>query len=383
MPPRYIVLANPDSKRWQAYSRELTDFWQERDIKPEVNLVPWRQIVPRTGSMDGLAAFDTAAVLRLESPGRDFEVTKLLVQAGAAADCREPPRDWLGLPYSMGELVRPGLLHRGFCRVMHGLRAGLDSRPQLAPTACPLAVADLFDKRATAARLAHAGLPTPASLVTAPADGPKELLAALSEHRFRTAYVKLNSGSAAAGIAVVHACADPPWAITSVLARADGFYNTRRLKVVKGAELEAVLEFLIREGVFIQRGIPMAQIDGQSFDVRVVVLYGRPAFWIFRLSNQPMTNLQLGGRRGRLDYCRAQVPTRAWLDGLDHCTEAASLYPCAAVGVDLLFERGYFRHYLLEVNAFGDFFPGLTDQKGRTIHRAEIETTARRAGYIR
>jgi hypothetical protein len=124
----------------------------------------------------------------------------------------------------------------------------------------------------------------------------------------------------------------------------------------------------------------MAQIDGHNFDVRVVVIHGRPAFTVFRLSPQPMTNLHLGGRRGDPTRCRAAVPTRAWLDGLDHCVEAAAPYRCAALGVDLLFESGYLRHFVLEVNAFGDFFPSLTDERGRGVHRAEIEATARAFG---
>ena len=223
-----------------------------------------------------------------------------------------------------------------------------------------------------------AGLPCPAEL---PPPAIRRLLDGLRTHGFKTAYVKLNTGSAATGIAVVHASDDPPWAITSLMRRADGFYNTRRSSAFTGADLTAVLQFLIQEGVIIQKGIPMAQIDGQNFDVRVVVLYGRPAFTIFRLSSLPMTNLHLGGRRGRLESCRAHVPTRAWLDAIDHCVEAAQLYPCA-VGVDLLFERGYLHHFILEMNAFGDFFPGLTDADGRTIHRAEIKITARRAGFI-
>src|SRR5262249_4798248 len=134
-----------------------------------------------------------------------------------------------------------------------------------------------------------------------------------------------------------------------------------------------------REDAVVQQGIPMAQIDGQNFDVRVVMIYGKPAFTVFRLSSQPMTNLHLGGRRGDPAVCRDAIPTRAWLDALDHCTEAARLYPhCAAVGVDLIFERGYLRHYLLEINAFGDFFPGLRDERGRSVHEVEIEETAAR-----
>jgi hypothetical protein len=142
-----------------------------------------------------------------------------------------------------------------------------------------------------------------------------------------------------------------------------------------------VLGFLLDEGVCVQRGVRMAQIDGQNFDVRVVVIHGRPEFTIFRLSGLPMTNLHLGGRRGDPAACRAAVPTRAWLDALDHCVEAAGLYDAAAVGVDLLFESGYLRHYVLEVNAFGDFFPGLRDERGRTVHGTEVEATARAQGW--
>ena len=51
--------------------------------------------------------------------------------------------------------------------------------------------------------------------------------------------------------------------------------------------------------------------------------------------------------------------------------------PSRRLLLDLLFERGYGRHHLLEINAFGDFFPGLVDDTGRTVHRAEIEATTR------
>ena len=53
-------------------------------------------------------------------------------------------------------------------------------------------------------------------------------------------------------------------------------------------------------------------------------------------------------------------------------------FDSAVAGVDLLFERGLRKHYILEVNAFGDFFPGWTDARGRSIHSIEIEETAAR-----
>jgi glutathione synthase/RimK-type ligase-like ATP-grasp enzyme len=378
--PRYIAIVNPDSKRWQTYAPELRAFWRERSVEPEIEVVPWREIVPHDGDLDGFAAFERPALVRMESPGRDFEVTKLLLQAGERATGTASGSDWNILAFQKGRLLRPRLLYQGFCRVLAGLRRSFDRRPYLTPLACPLAVAEMFDKNATCARLTAADIPCPPTL-PAP-DTPDELLAELRRWRFGTAYVKLNTGSSASGIAVVHAADEPAWAISSVVRLDDGFYSTRRLCRHSGAELNAVLAFLIDEGVCVQRGIRMAQTDGQSFDVRVVVIHGRPAFSIFRLSSQPMTNLHLGGRRGDFERCRAAVPTRAWLDALDHSVEAARLYPCTVAGVDLLFESGYIRHYLLEVNAFGDFFPGLMDAQGRTVHRVEIEATARKHGLL-
>ena len=374
MTPRYVAVCNPDGKRWQAYARALTAFWGVRSVRPEVVVVPWQDVIPLRGNLDGLAAFDAPALVRLESPGRDFEVTKLLLEAGGLPDAAE-------LEYRKGRLIRPGLQHRGFCAVLGGLRRAFDARPHLTPSACPLAVAELFDKNATSAQLTAAEIPCPPALPAIP-HSANEVLDAIRAQRWPVAYVKLATGSSATGCAAVHALAEPAWASTTMLRQGADFFSTRRLQRVSGADLDTALEFILTEGACVQRGIPMAQLDGQNFDVRVVVIHGTPAFTIFRLSSAPMTNLHLGGRRGDAAACRRAIPTRAWLDAMDHCVAAAQLYPCAMVGIDLVFERGYLRHYILEVNAFGDWFPDLVDERGRTVHEVEIEMTARRFGLL-
>src|SRR5262245_29650247 len=119
--PRYVALANTDSLRWQAYRPELERYWRERGIEAEVEVVGWREVVPRDGDLTGLPAFDRPAVVRMESPGRDWLVAKLLLAAGA----REWPElagvDWMSLPYQKGRQVRPGLFYAGFARVLRGL----------------------------------------------------------------------------------------------------------------------------------------------------------------------------------------------------------------------------------------------------------------------
>jgi glutathione synthase/RimK-type ligase-like ATP-grasp enzyme len=378
-PPRYVLIANPGTKRCETYRAELAAYWQARGTAVELEVVPWAEVVPRDGNLDGLAAFDGPAIVRMESPGKDDGVTRLLLEAGARDDPSEPPRDWRALALPKGLLVRPGLLYRGFRRVLNGLRKAFDARPHLHPTACPLAVAEMFDKTRTCEKLVAAEVPVPETLFLHQLT-PYTIGVAASERGWQTAYVKLNTGSSATGIVVLHPHADPWFGVTT-LAEIDGaFYNSRLVRRVTGPGLTSAVQFILNEGDIVQQGIPMGQIDGQNFDVRVVCVNAKPAAVIFRLSPHPMTNLHLGGRRGDYERCRAAIPTRDWLDALDHCADAAACFDSVIAGVDLLFERGFRRHYVLEVNAFGDFFPGWTDAGGRSVHALEIEASAARFG---
>ncbi len=377
-PPRCVIVCNPGGKRWETYHRELLQFWESRQISPQIQVVPWAEIVPRDGNLDGLAEFDSPSIVRLESPGKDDAVTRFLLEAGARADPTEPRKVWQDLEIPLGLLVRPGLLYRGFRRVLQGLHDSFARRPHLRPTANPLAIAEMFDKSATCRKLLTAGVTVPDTFEN-PADF-RDLLRGGDLHRlgWSAIYVKLNTGSSAMGIVTVYPVETSDWGITT-LAEIDGqYFNTRRLRQVEGHGLLGCVDFLLEEGAIVQRGIPMAQIDGQNFDVRVVCVDAKPVATIFRLSPHPMTNLHLGGRRGDWPRCREKIPTRQWLDGLDLASEAAACFESRIAGVDLLFERVTYRPYILEVNAFGDFFPGWTDSAGRSVHSFEIAATAER-----
>ncbi len=376
---RYVLIANPGTKRCETYRAELIAYWAAHAVTPDLEVVPWAEVVARDGNLDDLRAFEKPAIVRMESPGKDETATRLLLEAGARADPSEPPRDWRSLELPKGLLVRPGLLYRGFHRVLRGLRKSFDARPHLMPTACPLAIAEMFDKTATCEKLVAAGVPVPDTLPS-PVDMPEVVHDLAIFREWPCAYVKLNTGSSATGIVVLHPNASerPAFGVTTLAEISGAFYNSRLVRRVERPEWNRAIQFILDEGAIVQRGIPIAQVDGQNFDVRVVCVYGRPVAIIFRLSPHPMTNLHLGGRRGDYDRCRAAIPTREWLDALDHCAEAAEQFDSAIAGVDLLFERGFRRHYILEVNAFGDFFPGWTDSRGRSVHAIEIEATAAR-----
>ena len=236
----------------------------------------------------------------------------------------------------------------------------------------------MFDKVATSARLLNAGLPCPDEVDATSCSSGSGVLAAIDSAGIDTAFAKLRTGSSATGIIAINSKDQPNSGLTSMIEIEGDIFNTLRLQTVESDTLERLLNFLLNEGLCVQRGISKARIDGQSFDLRVIVIDGEPEFTIFRLSNAPMTNLHFGGRRGDFEQCRRRIPTRVWLDAMDSCVEAAAQFDSHMVGVDLVFERGYFAHYILEVNAFGDFFPGWRDPQGRTIYQAELESLQRK-----
>ena len=86
----------------------------------------------------------------------------------------------------------------------------------------------------------------------------------------------------------------------------------------------------------------------------------------------------MGGRRGDFARRRAAIPTRCRPDAPDSSAAAAGCFDSFVAGVDLLFEPGFRRRHVLEVNAFGDFFPGWADTHGRSVHALEIKETIRK-----
>lgn len=363
MTARLVLIANPGTPRCEAFCRAA----EACGVRPVV--VPWAEVIPADGCLDHMPGFDEPGVVRLESPGKDPAVTRLLLSAG------DPHADWRSVPLPKGILLRPGLQYLGFVRVLQGLRRSFDARPHLRPTACPLAVARMFDKNGTLADLNAAGVPVP-DWVREPVvpTGFRPRLEWLHALPWPAAYLKLNSGASATGIVATRKTHDGyDTGVTTLVRQGEYYFNTRRVWEPLYSEMLDAVGYLAGEGITVQEGIRHAQLDGQNADLRVVCVGGKAVATIFRLSPHPITNLHLGGRRGDWDRCRQAIPTRHWLDALDSATGAAGCFDSLVAGVDVVFEPGFRRHFVLEVNAFGDFFPGWTDPAGRSLHQIELQ----------
>ncbi|WP_405918888.1 STM4014 family protein [Streptomyces longwoodensis] len=356
---RFAVVGNPGNRRVDLFA----DAVRAAGL-PGPRVVPWADVL-----RDGGADFAPEEVVRLDSPGEDAHVDRLL--RGTDDPTRvEGSARW----------------YTTFTSALRGLRGGrrLDDPDDLAV---------LFDKRRCHAVLAAAGVPVPASPTSGPGAPPvrgwEDVRALMREHRMPRLFVKLAHGSSASGVlAVESAGGGRIRATTSVELAPDGrLFNSLRIRrYTDERQIAAVVDALAPDGLHLERWLPKASQRGRAADLRVVVVDGRATHAVVRTSTAPLTNLHLGGRRGDLDEARAAVASAGarWTDVLAVCERAAACFPrTLCVGVDLLPAIGWRRVAVGEVNAFGDLLPRLTGlpgsgAEGRDTYAAQVTAALRR-----
>ncbi|MGW0706145.1 STM4014 family protein [Streptomyces sp. NPDC002643] len=341
-PHRWVVVGNGDNRRVGLFvaAAEAAGIGAPR-------VVEWRDVL-----RDGGHEFADDEVVRLDSPGENAEVDRLL------RGVDDPTR-----------VEGSALWYDRFLDAVRSLRGGvrLDD---------PAELAVLFDKRLCHARLAAAGVPVPPSPTSGgvlPVRGWDDVRAAMREHGMPRVFVKPAHGSSASGVLAVESAAGGRIrATTSVEVATDGglhtaprLHNSLRVRrYTDEREIAGIVDALAPDGLHIERWLPKASAQGRSADLRVVVVAGRATHAVVRTSRFPMTNLHLGGSRGDLASVVDAAGDR-WRQALDICERAAACFPgTLSVGVDLLPSIGWRRFSVGEVNAFGDLLPRLTGLPG-------------------
>ncbi|MEU4266573.1 STM4014 family protein [Streptomyces sp. NPDC026092] len=339
--PRLVVVGNPGNRR-VAYFRDAV----RAAGLPEARVEPWLDV------LRGGGRFHPGETVRLESPGEDPDVERLLRGTDDPTRVEGTARWYAAFTAATARLART---------------VG-DAGAVLVDD--PAEPAVLFDKRLAHARLREAGVPVPDSPTSGAAGPPvrdwadvRSLMAAAELPRV---FVKLAHGSSASGVLAVETNGTGRVQATTSVERApDGrlFNSLRVRRYTTEYEVAAIVDALAPDGLHIERWLPKAAQHGRAADLRVVVIDGRATHAVVRTSRSPMTNLHLGGARGDLGAVRAAVSAAGgrWADALEVCERAADAFPgTRCVGIDLLPAVGWRRFAVGEVNAFGDLLPGLT-----------------------
>jgi glutathione synthase/RimK-type ligase-like ATP-grasp enzyme len=369
----FVVVGNPGCPRVAGFQAALA-----RCGLPPAVLVAYIDLITGRDALEQYVV--PGSFVRLESPGRDFDVEKALIAEGAdEPDVDGPARigrdEALRLEFDKGRIWYPRQWFRGFRAVLRKIARQLTGCPGHVVLSPPADVEMLFDKPRCQELFARSGIPVPA--VLGPVRSFDELRLRMREADCREAFVKLAHGSSASGVVAYRTDGVRQEAVTTVeMARTGGelrMYNSRLIRrYTRHADVALLIDTLAREGVQAEEWLPKAKLDEHEFDLRVLVIGGKARHVVVRMSKSPMTNLHLGGHRGEVAAVTERMGADAWQEALWTCEGAAALLPGSLhVGVDLLVGPDYRRHAVLEGNAFGDLLPGVACE-GVDTYEAEV-----------
>jgi hypothetical protein len=369
-----VVVGNPGSKRVDLFQAALAHL----GLSP-ARLISYGDLLAGRAALP--AVVQPGAVVRIESPGKDFPVERALLAIGAEVEDAEGSfegitrREAEDLPFERGRIICPRQWYRGFCRALAAIEAQLARCPPHSLMNAPRDIAAMFDKRLCHARMVAAGVAVPPSL--GPVTCFDDLCARIYSSGWHRVFVKLAHGSSASGVVAYQTDGRRHHAVTTVemvqSSAGTRLYNSRRLRLYRDPhDVAALIDALCRHRVHVEAWLPKAGFGACCFDLRVVVIAGRPAHVVARMSHGPMTNLHLLNERGDLETVLARVPPASWDAARETCRRAAACFPASLyAGVDLLLTPNFRRHAVLEINAFGDLLPGVLHD-GLDTYAAEV-----------
>jgi len=378
-PGSLAIIGDPQDRRAALFAHA----WRSAGGGP-THIRSYEDVVRAGGAW--LTDLDSRATLRIDSPGRSFAAmrTILLAGLGAAAaegspvlsekqieELRQDPcriaftRQWyLGLVEILG-------------RIRRSLR--IASPPQV--TSDPSEILVLFDKRTCHSRLWTAGVTVPRSLPDVL--GFDDLASKMRSAGLSRVFIKLAHGSAASGTVAfeTNGARHRAWTTVELVRDSNGLrlYNTRRLRRYTDPHMiRQLIDSLAPHRIHVEQWLPKATLHGYACDLRVLVIDGRAAHQVLRLSQGPITNLHLGNRREDARLLKARMSPAAWEAVLATAEKAARCFPrCLHVALDLAVSTNFRCHAVLEANAFGDLLDGST-YSGLTPYELQIRAIRQR-----
>lgn len=374
--PRFVVIGNLGSKRVEAFSVAL-----ERLGFSAPEIVQWVDL------LDGKVRLEEVVregdIVRLEWPGRDWEIEKRLLLRGAElteieSHFRFIRREQLEpLEWERGRIMPSRQWYLGLRQCLREIDEQLQNAPQHVIMNAPSEIEVMLDKRVCHGRMSAFRIPVPPAL-GAPFHF-QDFLKRLQRFNWRRVFVKLSHPSIANGVVAFETDGTRVRALTTIeMVRAEGevrLYQTRQIRIYDTWEdVAALVDTMCRERVHVERWIPKAGLDGRSFDARVLMIAGRPQHAIIRAARGPLTNLHPLAERMPAEAVLNRIPEEAWHQALNACEAAMRFFPrTLAAGVDFFYEPGFARSLIFELNAWGDYLPDVIYQ-GRDTYEAEIVT---------
>ena len=372
---RIVVFCNPEHDR-----AKLFEAAHRAQFGTAPLFIPWIRAIRGEVPWAEVAG---ATAIRIDSPGKNWLVEKEILMLGAEEEDEGETAG--GIRWRRLSKKQTGAIGNDPGRVWPmrqwflGWRRLLKNiETQIGPAARWMnAVANIitmFDKAECDARTATAGAAVPQNLGL-PADFD-DLIARMEQARRFRVFLKPCHGSSASGVVALEVSGHRMQAWSTLEMVGLALYNRR--PAIRSTELVQIRRFInavCAERAIAQVWFPKAGWRGQRVDFRVMVIGGKARHIIPRLSDQPMTNLQMGGRRGDVGAIRAHAGEN-WDAFIRQCERAFAAFPGNSYAAfDLLPRPDWTRAAIAEANAFGDLLPGCLHD-GRDTYAAQLHHLA-------
>lgn len=385
MKHNYLIIGESDSRRVELFKEALT---KRGFMEPRV--VSYLELISGSKKLNEL--IESGDVVRIESPGKDFEVERALLRlgcetSGSSFNARSQANNAVRvgsltqqevseLVFDRGLILPQSQWYRGWCFILKLISDQLAASRKHFVMNSPEEVAVLFDKSECQLILGRTGIRMPALL--GQISSFEELQLLMESTRSNRVFLKPAHGSSASGIVAYQASKGKHRARSTVEVvakeNAVNLYNSRKVRTYTSREdIETLVNALCAHNLIVQKWYPKASINKKVFDLRVLVVGGRSRHVVVRESKSPFTNLHLLNGRGQLSIVKEALGEERYAALLGSCESAARAFPnCLYVGVDVLISSDFQSHAIAEVNAFGDLLPGILCD-GISTYEAELD----------
>lgn len=226
----------------------------------------------------------------------------------------------------------------------------------------PEAILNVLDKRLAKEELVKYGIPVTEMLLSN-INSSEELLDFMKDNREYSLFIKPVDYSGAAGVLAfrLNPVSGRMKLYTSCRLDNGRLYNTKRLSAIDNTtEIINIIDKLAGKGnkgsmpgLIAEKWYPKSSFNGRSYDLRVVLQYGKVQHIVVRQSDGPVTNLHLNNNA--MDFKELNLPESIEEDICNICKKAASVFKGLNVcGIDVMLDRGSRKPRIIEINGQGD-----------------------------
>lgn len=328
----------------------------------------------------------SGSVVRIESPGENFEVRKRLIAKGATDAQKQGfqivPEDQAMDLKDPAEFVHTRQWYLGFKALLHDIELALKKYPDALVMNHPQDIALMFDKRECQRHLKEQEIPVPpfSTYITT----YDRLLETMQARKWDKVFIKPAHASSASGVIAFRTSGEKQQAVTSIELKRDGtairLFNSLKVKTYTDkADIEIMINLVLQENAIVEQWLNKATIGDRYFDLRILVIAGSAGHMVVRKSKRVITNLHLGNERGNREELLSVIGEEKFTEVRALAEQAAACFPESLYcGIDILVGSDKKNIRVLEVNAFGDLLPNVMYEH-KNCYEAEIEALMKEA----